>query len=108
MLVKVIDVLDHPVVERSAAGDVVPDVQMLNILAEAHAASVGTDGDAELFGHEVDGQRLVDAAEAAGVEVAELHPAGLHELLEDNAILAVLARRDADAQRVERLRDGRV
>src|SRR5207248_677069 len=49
---------------------------------------------------------LIHAAEAARVDLAEADRLRLQELLEDDAVLAVLAGRDAD--RRDRLRDRRV
>jgi len=51
VLVQVVDVLAHTVLEAAAHGDVVEVGEVLDVLAEAHAARVRTDGDAELGRH---------------------------------------------------------
>lgn len=61
-----------------------------------------------LLGHEQHGHDFVDAAEPAGVDLAVVDRARLEELLEHDAVLAVLAGGDADAVRLEGLSDGRV
>jgi len=81
---------------------------VLDEFAEADAAGVGADGDVELFGEEVDGEDLVDAAEAAGVDLAELKATGLHELFEEDAVLAVLAGSNTDAEGIDGAGDGGV
>ena len=64
MLVQVIDVLDDPPVERAADRDVVEDRQVLDVLAQADAAGMRADRDAELGGHQQDREDLVDARPA--------------------------------------------
>lgn len=59
-----------------------------------------------LLRHEQHGHDLVDAAESAGVDLAVVDGAGLEQLLEHDAVLAVLARGDSDAVRLESLSDG--
>src|SRR5215218_830846 len=96
MLVEVIHVLKDPVLERGADTDVVEDGEMLDVLAQSHTAGVRTDGHAEFCRHQEHGDDLVDAAEAAGVYLAERDGISLQELLEKDAVLAMLARGDAD------------
>ena len=69
---------------------------MLNHLAEPDSACVRADGDADLGGHEVDRDDVVEAAHPRRVDLAELHGAALQELLEHDAVLAHLAGRHAD------------
>src|SRR5215204_3030709 len=92
VLVQVVYELDAPAFRRAAHRDVIEDREVLHILAEADAARVRADGHAELLGHEQHGQHLVDAAEAATVDLAEADGPGLQELLEHDAVVAVLAR----------------
>ena len=108
MLVQVIDVLDHAALHRAGHRDVVEHRQMLHVLAQADAAGVRADRDAELRRHQDHREVLVHAAEAAAVDLAEVDRARLQQLLEDDAVRAVLAGRDADAERPHRLRDRRV
>ena len=96
VLVEVIHVLQDPVLERGADTDVVEDGEVLDVLAQSDAAGVRADGYAELRRHQEHGDDLVDAAEAAGVYLAERDGISLQELLEKDAVLAVLARGDAD------------
>ena len=93
---------------------------MLDHLAESDAAGVRADGDADLGGHQVDGQYVIEATavekgkecgsttqesrnlitykpHSGGVDLAELHGARLQELLEHHPVLAHLARGHADA-----------
>ena len=95
MLVEVVDVLDHPPLERAAHADVVDDREVLDELAQSHAARVRTDGDAELGRHEEHGNDLVHAAEPARVDLADGDRLGLQELLEHDPVVDVLAGGDA-------------
>src|ERR1700721_421886 len=69
---------------------------MLDVLAEADSTGVGADGDVELGGEENDGEVLIDSGDAAGVDLADVDGVGLEELLEDDAVLDVLAGGNAD------------
>lgn len=106
VLVEVVDVLEDGAL--AADDDVVNGAQVLRVLGQADAARVGDDGDAVLLGHEQHGQHLVDAAHAAGVDLAHVDGARHDELLEDDAVLAHLARGDADAVGLEGLAHGLV
>ena len=97
MLVQVIDELHHAPFHRAGDGDVVEHRQVLHVLAQADAAGVRADRHAELRGHQDHRQLLVHAAQPAAVDLAEVDRVRLEELLEDDAVRAVLARRDADA-----------
>ena len=96
VLVQVVHPLDDAVVEGCADGDVVEHGQVLHVLAQADAAGVRAYGNAELRGEQQDREHLVDSAEPARVYLADVDGAGLEELLEDDAILHVLAGRDPD------------
>ena len=96
VLVQVVDPLDDAVLQRAADADEVEDGEMLHVLAEADAAGMRADRDAELRRHQDDRQHLVDAGDAARVDLADVDRLGLEELLEDDAVLHVLAGRDAD------------
>ena len=69
---------------------------MLDVLAQPDTAGVGANGDVELRREEKDRDRLVDATDATGVELADVDRLGLEELLEHHPVLDVLAGRDAD------------
>ena len=93
---QVVDVLDHPALERAGDADVVDDRQVLHELAQADAAGVRADRDAGLGRHEEHREDLVHAAEAAGVDLAYADRLGLQELLEHDPVVDMLAGRDAD------------
>ena len=71
MLVEVVDILDHPALERAGNADVVDDREVLHELAQPDAAGVGADRHAELRRHQQDRQHLVHAAEPACVDLAD-------------------------------------
>ena len=79
VLVQVVNPLDDAVVERAADRDVVEHREVLDVFAQADAAGMRADGDAELGGEQDDRERLVDAADAAGVELADVDRLGLEE-----------------------------
>ena len=106
MLVEVVDVLDHAPVHRARHGDVVEHREVLHRLAQADAAGVRAHGHAELRGEQQVGDVLVDAADPGGVDLHDVHAARLEQLLEHDAVLHVLAGRDA--HRGDAPRDGGV
>ena len=67
---------------------------MLGVLAQPDAAGVRADRHAELRGQQQHRQHLVDAAEPAAVELADVDRVELQQLLEHDAVLDVLAGRD--------------
>ena len=67
---------------------------MLNELAQPHAPAVRADRDTPVGGHNEDREDLVEAGETAGVDLAEVVGARLKHLLVEDAVHAVLARRD--------------
>jgi len=91
-----VDPLHDAALERAADRDVVEEREMLHVLAQPDAAGVRADGNAELGRQQQDGDRLVDAADAARIELADVDRARLEELLEDHAVLDVLTGRHAD------------
>src|SRR4030095_13722683 len=62
---------------------------MLHVFAKADAAGMRAYGEAELCGHQDDREILIHSAQTAAINVDEIDPPGLHELLEENAIGAV-------------------
>src|SRR5262245_29204912 len=108
VLVQVIDVFDHAPFHRASYRDVVEHREMLHVFAQADAARVRTDGNPELRRHEDDREVLVDAAETAAVDLTEVDGLRLKQLFEDDAVRAVLAGRDADADLTHRFCDRRV
>lgn len=96
VLVQVVDVLDHAAVQRTADADVVEHGQVLHQLAQADAAGVRADRDAELGREQQDRQVLVDAADPGRVDLQERDGPGLQELLEDDPVLHVFAGGHAD------------
>lgn len=106
VLVQMVHILQHVPLHAARHCDVVDQTQVDDVLAQAHAAGVRADDDAELGGHEEDGEDLGDAGETAGVDLADVDRVGLQELLEDHAVVRVLAGCDADAVGLQRLSDG--
>ena len=96
VLVKVVDELDDAVIHGGGDAEEIEDGEVLDVLAEADAAGVRADGDVELCGEEDDSQILVDAGYAAAVELKDIDGLGLEELLEHDAVVAVLAGGDAN------------
>ena len=60
----------------------------------------------KLVSHEYDSDVLADTAQATAVDLTELHSARLQELLEHDAVLALLACSHSDTQRVQGLDSG--
>ena len=104
VFVEVVDELDDAVLEGGGDAEEVEDGEVLDVLAEADAAGVGADGDAEFCGEEDDGEVFVDAGDAAAVDLADVDGLGLEELLEHDAVVAVLAGGDADRGTSRRMR----
>src|SRR5206468_11958544 len=75
-------------------GDVIEHRKVLHVFAKAHAAGMRTHGQAEFRGHQDDREILIYSAKAAAINLHEIDPAGLHELLEEDSIGAVFARCD--------------
>ena len=69
----------------------------MHIFAETDATRMRADGYAEFDGHQHDGEVFMDASYATAVDLADVDGLGLHELLEEDAILAVFAGGDAHA-----------
>src|SRR5437588_9774046 len=106
VLVQVIHIFDHAILERGADGDVVEHREVLYVLAQPDTARMRTYRNPELGREQQHRQHLVHAAQPAAIDLTELDRLGLHQLLEDDAVLALLAGRDAD--RGHRLGDRRV
>ena len=96
VLVQMVDVLDHPAVERARHAHVVDDREVLHELAQADAAGMRADRHAELGGHEQHGEHLVHAAQPARVDLAHRDRLCLQQLLEHHPVVDVLAGCDAD------------
>ena len=76
--------------------DVVEHRQVLHGLAQPDSAGVRADRHPELRGEQEVRDVLVDPADAGRVDLHDLHAARLEQLLEDDAVLHVLARGHAD------------
>src|ERR1017187_7567026 len=108
MPVQVVDVLDHAALEGAGDADEVEDGLVLDVFAEANAPRLRADGHAELRREQQHRARLVPPAQPARIDLAVGDRPRLEQLLEDHAVLAVLARGDPDVQRGKRLCDRRV
>jgi para-nitrobenzyl esterase len=97
VLVEMVDEFDDEGVVGGGSAEIVEGGEVLDVFAEADAAGVGADRDAEFGSEEDDGEVLVDAGKAAAIDLTDVEGAGLKELLEEDAILALLAGGDADA-----------
>src|SRR4029077_20944119 len=98
VLVQVVDVLADTVVEGTADGDVVEQRQVLDVFAHADSAGMRAHRHPELGGQQQDGDHLVDTAQPAAVDLAEVDRSRLHELLEHHAVVDVLAGGHADGR----------
>src|SRR5207244_8532342 len=74
VLVQMVDVLDHPTGQVAADRDVIEDRQVLDELAQAHAARVRADGDTEAGRQQQHRQHFVDAAQAGRVRPGYVLP----------------------------------
>lgn len=106
VLVQVVDVLEDALL--AADDDVVDGREVLGVLGQADAAAVRHNGDVVFGCHEQHGDDFVDAAQTAGVDLADVNGTRLEELLEHDAVLAHFARCDADAVGLEGFADGLV
>jgi len=79
---------------------------VLRVLAQPDASGVRADRYAELRCQQNNCQNLVDATETAAVDLADIDSTQLQQLLEDDAVLNMLARRDSERRdRVSLLRE---
>src|SRR5258707_13095625 len=69
---------------------------MLHVLAESNTAGVRAHGNSELCCKQENGDHLIHATQPATVDLTEAYGIGLHELLEDHAILTLFARGNAN------------
>lgn len=80
-----------------------------DVVGEPDASCMRAHDDALLGRHEEDGEDLVDACEPARVDLADVDRLGGEELLEEHAVVAVLARscKEETASALERTREAR-
>jgi len=95
VLMQMIHILQHTLPPTN--NHIINSAEMLRVFRESYAAAMGYDRDTEFCGYEEDGEDFVDAADAAGVDLADVDGAGLDELLEHYAVLAHFACGNADA-----------
>lgn len=105
VLVEMIHKLKHIPLHAPADANVVNQAKVDDILAQADAARVWAHGDAELGRHEEHREDFRHAGETARVDLYNVDCFGLQQLLEDHAVVCVLARRDANPVGLERLTD---
>ena len=87
-----IDELDHAFFHRTRDGYEIEHRKVLYVLAEPHAARMGTHAYPELRRHQHHREVLVHSSETAAVDLTEADGIGLQQLLEDDAIGRVLER----------------
>lgn len=94
---------------RAATGNpglTIKHAEVLHVLAQPDATSVGTHELPALLGHEHHRQCLVGAGKAAGINLDDIDGVCLEELLEYDARLRVLACCDAHMERRQCSSDG--
>ena len=96
MLVEVVDELGDPAVQAARDGDVVEDRQVLDELAQADAAGVRADRDAELRGHQHTARISLTLPSRQESSWQKSIASGLEHLLEQHPVHAVLAGRHPD------------
>ena len=96
MLVEVVHELQHASLRAAADHDVVERGEVHHQLAQADAAGVRADRHPELVGQQLHREDLVDAGEAAGIDLGEADGVGLEELLPHHPIVDVLAGGDLE------------
>lgn len=102
VVVQMVDVFDDPVVGGAGERHEVEHRQVLDEFAQADPARVRADRHAELGREEQDGEVLVDAGDAGGVDLQDVDGAGLEELFEDDTVLDVFAGGDLDGATASR------
>jgi hypothetical protein len=82
--------------------------QMNDMLTQTHTPGMRADRDAELGGHQQNGENLTHTSEADGVYLADVDGFRLEKLLEDHPVMRVFTSGDANAVRFESLPNGSV
>src|SRR5450759_2142795 len=98
VLVEMVDVFARSVVKRSADGYVVKDREVLDVFAQANPTRMRAYRHPELGGQQQHGDNLIDPAQSAAVDLAEVNGPGLQKLLPHHAVVHVLAGRDTDGR----------
>lgn len=96
VLVQVVHPLQHAVIALGADVDVVDQRQVLHVLAQTHTTGVRAHALAILGGHEVHRHDLIHTRQTAAIDLHKVDSVAHDELLEDDAVLAVLASGHAD------------
>ena len=96
VFMQVVHKFSDTVFQRRGHAQIVEDCQVLDAFAKTDAASMGADRDIELGSHEEYGKVFIDPCQAAAINLTHVDGSCLHQLLEHHAIVAVLARGDAD------------
>ena len=95
MFMQVIDIFDHPIFQGARNAKKIEDGKMLHILAQSDAAGVRAHRNAILRSHQNNRQILIHARHPAAIDLADINRSGLQQLLEHDAVVAVLAGRNA-------------
>lgn len=108
VFMEVVYVFDDTIFRRATDGDVIEDGKVLDVFAQADASGVRTNRDAKLRGEQEHRENFVHTAKSGSIDLAESNGVGLHELLEHDPVLAMLARGHTDAERLQFTGDGGV
>ena len=98
-----VHILQHTLLPTNT--HIINRAQMLRIFRQPNTARMWHNRDTEFLCHQEDGEDFVDAAHAAGVDLADVDGARGEELLKDYAILTHFAGGDADAVGAESFSD---
>jgi hypothetical protein len=89
MLMKMVDIFQDSVLERSGKADIVEHCVMLNVFAQSNSAGMKTNRNAELCSHQHNREHFIHPAQSAGVGLAKPNGSRLEELFEDDSVLAL-------------------
>ena len=80
MLMKMVDIFQDSVLERSGKADIVEHCVMLNVFAQSNSAGMKTNRNPELCSHQHNREHFIHPAQSAGVGLAKPNGSRLEEL----------------------------